>query len=97
MSTLSTPIQKREMIRHFVLLPIMAAVILAYVTSAASALAATCKIDMEVGSAANRNSAPTFDSTLRAGSRFGKTESETATSNGGIATVASLLPYVPLK
>ena len=58
---------------------------------------ATSRIASGVTSAASRNSAPTFDSTWRAGSRFGKTESETATTNGGMANLALLLPCVPSR
>src|SRR5436309_2564226 len=83
-STLSTPMPKREMIRQRVLCLIMSVVILAYVTASASAPAAIFTLSSDVGCAASCTSAPIVQSTARAGSRFGKTESATATSSGGI-------------
>src|SRR3981189_1352022 len=84
-STLSTPMPKREMIRQRFICPIISPVILAYVTRRASAPAAIFRICSGVGCEASCRSAPIADSTSRAGSRFGKTESATATNRGGIA------------
>src|ERR1700736_4123664 len=62
----------------------MSPVTLAYVVSTASASRATSRIASGVGCDARRNSAPILESTPRAGSRFGKTESVTATSVCGM-------------
>src|SRR5437773_5263052 len=79
MSTLSTPMPKRETIRQRFICWIISAVIVAYVTRRASAAVAARTIASGVGPCAICNSAPIADSTSRAGSRLGKTESETTT------------------
>src|SRR5947207_14966469 len=79
MSTLSTPMPKRETIRQRFICRIISAVIFAYVTRRASAAVAARTIASGVGPCAICNSAPIADSTSRAGSRLGKTESETTT------------------
>src|ERR1700730_9429494 len=78
------------MIRHRSISRIISDVTFAYVTSSASASRATCKIASGVESAARRNWAPSFERTLRAGSRVGKTESETATSRFGMLSLPLL-------
>src|SRR5712691_930509 len=79
MSTLSTPMPKRETIRQRFICWIISAVIFAYVTRRASAAVAARTIASGVGPCAICNSAPIADSTSRAGTRLGKTESETTT------------------
>src|SRR5579863_10340196 len=87
MSTLSTPIPNLEITRHLVICGIISAVTLAYVVRTASASRATLRIPSGVGSGASRNSPPIFDSTTFAGSRFGKTESVTATIRSAMPVV----------
>ena len=53
------------------------------------------QINRGVGCAAMRNSAPTRDTTPRARSRFGNTESETATSDWAMINASSPLPCAP--
>src|SRR5439155_1003428 len=79
MSTLSTPMPKRETIRQRFICWIISAVIVAYVTRRASAAVAARTIASGGGPCAISNSAPIADSTSRAGARLGKTESETTT------------------
>src|SRR3984893_8556629 len=80
MSTLSTPIPKRLMIRQRDNCGIISAVTFPYVVSTASASLATCKIASGSVPLASNKSASIFSSTALTGSRFGNTESVTATS-----------------